>query len=188
MKDQPTALYRHFDEGGALLYVGISNDALRRLCQHAGRSHWFAMIRRVEVEWLPNRSAAMLAEAAAIAKEGPQWNIHRPAGRGTRSRPHVQRAPTAIDLAWYVFHPRSARLDGWYSRRELADEVRAYFAETWVNEVFEVRSRTRDEFFPIAGSGRWLAASNAQEWASANSQFGNSGRVVGITDASKSLI
>jgi len=70
-----TALYRHFDAAGVLLYVGISNDALRRLCQHKDRSHWHAQIARVDVEWLPDRAAASAAESAAIAREKPAWNV-----------------------------------------------------------------------------------------------------------------
>lgn len=79
-----TALYRHFDSAGSLLYVGISNDALRRLCQHKERSHWQPQIARVEVEWLPDREAALKAEADAIVSENPAWNI---AGRNEPSRP-----------------------------------------------------------------------------------------------------
>lgn len=70
-----TALYRHFDAGGQLLYVGISNDALRRLCQHKDRSSWYEQIRRVDVEWLPSREEALAAEAIAIAKEAPAFNV-----------------------------------------------------------------------------------------------------------------
>jgi predicted GIY-YIG superfamily endonuclease len=65
-KPQPnngrTALYRHFGKSGRLLYVGVSLNAPARLAQHREHSHWFAEIERVEFEWYPSRSAALIAE------------------------------------------------------------------------------------------------------------------------------
>lgn len=91
-----TALYRHFDAAGALLYVGISNDALRRLCQHKDRSHWQAEIRRVEVQWLPDRPSALAAEEAAIATEGPAWNLKGRSSKVARTPPTRQKSDEAI--------------------------------------------------------------------------------------------
>ena len=68
-----TALYRHFDADGQLLYVGISVNALIRLSQHR-HAPWFRTIARVEIEWHPTREAAEAAELAAIRMEGPVWN------------------------------------------------------------------------------------------------------------------
>lgn len=70
---EPTALYRHFDSAGALLYVGISLNALLRLSQHK-TAPWFREIARVEIEWHDTREAAISAESAAIRDEGPRWN------------------------------------------------------------------------------------------------------------------
>lgn len=73
-----TALYRHFDSAGVLLYVGISLGPVNRLQQHKRRSGWFSQIARVDVEWFDSRAAALKAEATAIFQENPLHNIQRP--------------------------------------------------------------------------------------------------------------
>jgi predicted GIY-YIG superfamily endonuclease len=62
-----TALYRHFDALGTLLYVGISNNHLRRLAQHQEGAKWAEQIARVAIERFPTRQAALEAESQAIA-------------------------------------------------------------------------------------------------------------------------
>lgn len=69
-----TALYRHFDDSGNLLYVGISNSAVRRLGQHMYGSQWASLISKVEIEHLSSRQEALAAEKAAIRAEMPAWN------------------------------------------------------------------------------------------------------------------
>jgi hypothetical protein len=73
-----TALYRHYDAEGRLLYVGISLSAVQRLAQHADKD-WSADIRRVEIEMHPDRGTAEAAEKAAIKAENPVHNKLRPA-------------------------------------------------------------------------------------------------------------
>ena len=75
LSDKRTALYRHFDSVGALLYVGISLTPFRRLSSHRARSHWADQINRVSVEWLPDRETALAAEFAAILAEKPAHNV-----------------------------------------------------------------------------------------------------------------
>jgi predicted GIY-YIG superfamily endonuclease len=70
-----TALYRHFDKKGCLLYVGIAVDPKKRESEHRGGSGWAAKIHRIELEWFDNRHAARAAERAAIASERPKFNI-----------------------------------------------------------------------------------------------------------------
>ncbi len=77
-----TTLYRMFDEGGALLYVGITKDTRKRFSQHADK-HWFSQVVRVEVETFDSRGAAASAERAAIRDEAPVFNR---AGRPTAPR------------------------------------------------------------------------------------------------------
>ena len=69
-----TKLYRHFDKEGALLYVGISLNALNRLAQHKAASGWFEDIHKVEIETFVNRVSALNAERTAIETEKPKWN------------------------------------------------------------------------------------------------------------------
>tara|TARA_R110000868_G_scaffold210464_1_gene460521 strand:- start:102 stop:656 length:555 start_codon:yes stop_codon:yes gene_type:complete len=71
-------LYRHFDQNGLLLYVGISLSSLNRLGQHKDNSHWFESISRVEIENFETRKEAIEAEAKAIFAEKPKHNIMRP--------------------------------------------------------------------------------------------------------------
>lgn len=73
--DAPTALYRHFDKAGALLYIGIAVDPAKREAEHRRESEWAARIHRIEVEWHESRRAARDAERAAIATERPPFNI-----------------------------------------------------------------------------------------------------------------
>lgn len=70
-----TALYRHYGEGGELLYVGISLNAVNRLSQHKQTSAWFEDIVRVEVEWHPSREVAIEKEREAVREESPKYNI-----------------------------------------------------------------------------------------------------------------
>jgi len=69
-----TALYRHFDANGELLYVGISLSAIQRLSQHKTASPWFKEISRVEIEWHPTRKEALAVEKLAIVTENPKHN------------------------------------------------------------------------------------------------------------------
>lgn len=69
----PHFLYRQFDAGGVLLYVGVTRNVKKRMTEH-GSSHWKGRIHRVEVEEHPNREKALYAEKMAIMKERPEFN------------------------------------------------------------------------------------------------------------------
>ena len=75
-----TALYRHYDAEGALLYVGISRNPFARLDQHMSTSPWASEIASVALEWFDDRTAALNAERAAISKEIPLYNARRDDG------------------------------------------------------------------------------------------------------------
>lgn len=70
-----TNLYRHFDQHGRLLYVGISLRVMYRLQQHLGASSWAGQIARVEIASYPSRDIALAAEKRAIENERPLHNI-----------------------------------------------------------------------------------------------------------------
>jgi hypothetical protein len=81
-----TALYRHYDAQGALLYVGASVNPYGRFSQHKCKSKWAYDVRRIEIEWFSCRSEAQDAEKAAIKSERPKYNLlHR--YRLTRRKP-----------------------------------------------------------------------------------------------------
>lgn len=71
---EPTTLYRYYDEAGRLLYVGISNDALRRMGQHAAKD-WAPQVRSWHPVHFATRAEAEAAERHAIRTERPVYNI-----------------------------------------------------------------------------------------------------------------
>lgn len=72
---EQTALYRHFDSEGKLLYVGISNDPCRRLSEHEKTKDWKSEIRDIKIEYFETREIALLAEQLAIKVEKPLHNV-----------------------------------------------------------------------------------------------------------------
>lgn len=71
-----TALYRHYDAHGALLYVGISLNPFSRTRQHRN-APWAELVARIDIEWFPCRDSALDAETVAIQAETPKHNIHK---------------------------------------------------------------------------------------------------------------
>ena len=70
-------VYRYFDEAGALLYVGVTNDPVTRENMHrkCARSwRWFQHAARRTLEWHESRSEAEASESRAISEERPAWN------------------------------------------------------------------------------------------------------------------
>lgn len=70
-----TALYRFFDEGGALLYVGITADVEVRWLNHERYKPWWPQVAEKRVEWFDNRPDALAAELEAIRSERPVHNV-----------------------------------------------------------------------------------------------------------------
>lgn len=70
-------LYRYWSEGGTLLYVGISVNAVARMGQHR-RQTWFHEIKTVTVEGFETYGEAERAELRAICYEKPLHNIRGP--------------------------------------------------------------------------------------------------------------
>lgn len=70
-----TALYRHYDAEGQLLYVGISDCLSERDKQHAATSHWHARVSKTTTIWYDTRLDALAAEREAIRHEKPMHNI-----------------------------------------------------------------------------------------------------------------
>lgn len=70
-----TALYRHFDAEGCLLYVGISDCLSERDKQHAATAHWHESVEKTETEWCICRDHALALERVAITYERPLHNI-----------------------------------------------------------------------------------------------------------------
>lgn len=69
-----TAVYRLFNEGDELLYVGISRNPMARWAEHAER-HWWAQVSQFTVEWHPTREAALSVELQTIHDDKPAHNV-----------------------------------------------------------------------------------------------------------------
>lgn len=70
-----TALYRHYDDRGVLLYVGIATNPVSRTDSHRRSSRWASLSVRLDIEWFDTRREALGAESVAIKSEGPVFNI-----------------------------------------------------------------------------------------------------------------
>jgi len=75
-------IYRFFDRGGCLLYVGKSKNLRRRLAAHLGpaeiqgpRAARLREIHRFECETSGSELEALIREAREIRERGPAWNI-----------------------------------------------------------------------------------------------------------------
>jgi hypothetical protein len=70
-----TQLYRHYDQDGVLLYVGVSRSADGRWWSHQrGRSVWLHKVAVMTIDDYSTRKEAEEAEAQAIMKEKPLHN------------------------------------------------------------------------------------------------------------------
>jgi hypothetical protein len=69
------AVYRLFNQPGALLYVGISSRPKHRFAQHAASQPWWYRVSSWTVEWFPDRAAAEAEESRAIVDEVPAYNL-----------------------------------------------------------------------------------------------------------------
>jgi predicted GIY-YIG superfamily endonuclease len=77
--DGPTTLYRHFNEAGELLYVGVTCNFISRGATHRAAS-WARDVHKITLERFSKRSEALAAEAEAIRFEGPKHNRSKPNG------------------------------------------------------------------------------------------------------------
>lgn len=71
----PAAVYRCFDAGDVLLYIGVSKDFGARWRRHAAEKHWWPEVVRQAIDWHPDEASAYAAETAAISAESPRHNI-----------------------------------------------------------------------------------------------------------------
>lgn len=71
------ALYRFYDETGALLYVGITNSINRRFIKHAGDKPWWPDVVDCRIAFYPDRAALARAEGDAIRYERPLHNVRQ---------------------------------------------------------------------------------------------------------------
>lgn len=87
MTAEPHSLYRFFDAGGTLLYIGRTINPGRRWREHEKSAHWYPAVASVTREVFPTAEAVSLAERAAIVAEGPLYNIAHNPGAVPPTRP-----------------------------------------------------------------------------------------------------
>lgn len=80
--NKPT-VYRLYDGKGHLLYVGATINVGSRMVQHRRTQPWWARVRRISVAHYPSRQEAEVAEALAIWRENPRFNVQRAAALDT---------------------------------------------------------------------------------------------------------
>lgn len=68
-------LYRFYDVGGKLLYVGITSNPRLRFAQHRKLKPWWNDIATREIVHYRSRAELAAAEVKAIKKERPLYNI-----------------------------------------------------------------------------------------------------------------
>ena len=78
--DEPTILYRFYDVGGRLLYIGITCNLAERLRAHARTQDWWPGVVRRTVVWYGSREEAEAAETKAVMAEDPLRNIQGTGG------------------------------------------------------------------------------------------------------------
>lgn len=93
-RQRGATLYRHFDDAGRLLYVGISLAAVARLVDHTSVSRWADKIATVTLVHYQTRAEAHAAERAAIIAERPVYNLVRYGAPLQDIRSAVKAGPT----------------------------------------------------------------------------------------------
>lgn len=114
-ENRPTAVYRLYDGGGVLLYIGATYNPDRRLTDHR-RKPWGPTIARRTVRWYSTRDEAIQAEEAAIAAEHPPHNEIGTPEHGTRCRAKAAATPGK----GRVTH------DAYLMRLHVADQLRRF--------------------------------------------------------------
>jgi predicted GIY-YIG superfamily endonuclease len=154
-------LYRHYDQDGKLLYVGVTDDPARRLQEHLRDSRWRGKIASVSVQRCTSQQEAVAAERSAILNEYPIWNKDRYAVEREVKIPFQARLPESlhIKLTWL-----SGVLPGRRSIQELlltgaarlADQLMVELAAAEKISVADLYSRMEEEmrgreYRPIEG-------------------------------------
>jgi predicted GIY-YIG superfamily endonuclease len=73
--DSEHALYRFFDDQGALLYIGLTVNLPTRLRDHHHGKAWWQSVARMTVQRYPTRAEVVEAERLAIIAERPIHNV-----------------------------------------------------------------------------------------------------------------
>lgn len=70
----PTSVYRYYDAGNVLLYVGITSRRTSRQAEHNADKEWWPFVRRQSVDHFPTRQEASAREKTLIRQYRPPFN------------------------------------------------------------------------------------------------------------------
>lgn len=70
-----TAVYRLYNGGGLLLYIGMSRYPRNRFNAHVSERSWWPEVTMATLEWYDTRDEARTVEVAAIHSEHPCYNV-----------------------------------------------------------------------------------------------------------------
>lgn len=91
-----TTLYRYFDRGGAILYIGITSAGPERMLKHSEASDWWDLAASCTLVHFDHQDAALEAERLAIIAERPPYNRdHHPDYDTPEARRERKRAARA---------------------------------------------------------------------------------------------
>lgn len=103
---EPTTLYRFYDQGQGLLYIGIAVNHNNRIARHRTTKPWWGEVKEIETVLYPTRDEARWAEKVEVLLGMPKYNTLYVMREGDYSNggwqahwdlPHVQ----ADDLKHY---------------------------------------------------------------------------------------
>jgi hypothetical protein len=94
--DRPTLLYRLYNVGSELIYVGISKSP-RRIGDHQ-RKPWWPEVARIEAEQHPDHESARTEEIRVIRTDLPRYNDCTIA-RAERTRRGIPNPPAPLTTA-----------------------------------------------------------------------------------------
>ena len=152
--NRPHALYRFYDDTGALLYVGITHNPGARFPQHEKDKPWWNEVRGISIEQYPTRDAVLAAEQRAIRVENPRYNIQRPTtpkrATGARAR---------IGLVWICEACRKPVADGTgYIHVNMHDVGQAEHAvRAWAEKHGDKIGHPLAEYLEWPDAVRWQA-------------------------------
>lgn len=121
---EPTAVYRFYDRGGALLYVGISCNLGTRWGKHAADKTWWPLVTKRTVVMYGSREEA---ESTAILTESP---IHNVAGREPRPKPKrpSRKTPTTFQERFDAIRRSQSLRETFMFHETFLDKIDAYAA------------------------------------------------------------
>ncbi len=107
-------LYRIFDDDGALIYVGETDDTLRRWLEHLKKQPWSAEIADVRRDRrvFYSKADVQAAEKAAVEAERPRFNIEYNQRNRDRVDPRTMRFPDGRLYRPDLYHRDGAESQG----------------------------------------------------------------------------